>query len=125
MKADDRRIVLANKLFKDKSIDVDDICASLKISKSTLYRYVRNRKKRLTECHKTSGSGDDVTRSRTTSSVYCERTTCPVPNSPTSDQRCRCVENSSILTPFRLKNDFWCTDRQSSVAASVDVTNGT
>lgn len=41
MKADDRRIVLANKLFKDKSIDVDDICASLNISKSTLYRYVR------------------------------------------------------------------------------------
>jgi hypothetical protein len=33
IKADDRRIVLANKLFKDKSIDVDDICASLKISK--------------------------------------------------------------------------------------------
>jgi len=41
MKADDRCIVLANKLFKDKSIDVDDLCVSLKISKSTLYRYVR------------------------------------------------------------------------------------
>ena len=40
MSADDRRIVLANKLFKDKSIDVDDICATMKISKSTLYRYV-------------------------------------------------------------------------------------
>src|SRR5262245_56192641 len=40
MSADDRRIVLANKLFKDKSIGVDDICATLKISKSTLYRYV-------------------------------------------------------------------------------------
>ncbi len=38
--ADDRRIVLANKLFQDKSIPVDDICATLKISKSTLYRYV-------------------------------------------------------------------------------------
>ncbi len=38
--ADDRRIVLANKLFKDKSISLDDICATLKISKSTLYRYV-------------------------------------------------------------------------------------
>ena len=40
MRADDRRIVLANKLFKDKSISLDDICATLKISKSTLYRYV-------------------------------------------------------------------------------------
>lgn len=40
MSADDRRIVLANKLFQDKSIHVDDICATLKISKSTLYRYV-------------------------------------------------------------------------------------
>ncbi len=38
--ANDRRIVLANKLFKDKSIDLDDICATLKISKCTLYRYV-------------------------------------------------------------------------------------
>ena len=40
IKANDRRIVLANKLLKDKSIGVDDICATLKISKSTLYRYV-------------------------------------------------------------------------------------
>ena len=40
MGADDRRIVLANKLFQDKSIQVDDICETLKISKSTLYRYV-------------------------------------------------------------------------------------
>src|SRR5450432_3153556 len=39
MKTNDRRIVLANKLLKDKSIGVDDICATLKISKSTLYRY--------------------------------------------------------------------------------------
>jgi DNA invertase Pin-like site-specific DNA recombinase len=36
----DRRIVLANKLFQDKSISLDDICATLKISKSTLYRYI-------------------------------------------------------------------------------------
>ena len=39
MKANDRRIVLANKLLKDKSIGVDDIGETLKISKSTLYRY--------------------------------------------------------------------------------------
>ena len=36
----DRRIVLATKLFQDKSIGLDDICATLKISKSTLYRHV-------------------------------------------------------------------------------------
>ena len=36
----DRRIVLATKLFQDKSIGLDYICATLKISKSTLYRYV-------------------------------------------------------------------------------------
>jgi hypothetical protein len=40
MKPDDRRIVLANKLFQDKSITLDNICATLKISKSTLYRYI-------------------------------------------------------------------------------------
>ena len=40
MRPDDRRIVLANKLFPDKSITLDDICATLKISKSTLYRYI-------------------------------------------------------------------------------------
>lgn len=40
IRSNDRRIVLANKLFQDKSIGLDDICATLKISKSTLYRYV-------------------------------------------------------------------------------------
>jgi DNA invertase Pin-like site-specific DNA recombinase len=35
------KVVLANKLFRDKSIRVDDICATLKISRSTLHRYVR------------------------------------------------------------------------------------
>src|SRR5262245_53004562 len=40
MMPDDRRIVLANKLFQDKSISLVDICATFKISKSTLYRYI-------------------------------------------------------------------------------------
>src|SRR4051812_47453582 len=40
IRPNDRRIVLATKLFQDKSISLDDICATLKISKSTLYRYV-------------------------------------------------------------------------------------
>ena len=34
------RVVLAQKLFRDKSISVDDICATLKISRTTLYKYV-------------------------------------------------------------------------------------
>lgn len=32
--------MLANKLYCDKSVSLDDICTTLKISKSTLYRYV-------------------------------------------------------------------------------------
>ena len=34
------RVILANKLYCDKSVSLDDICGTLKISKSTLYRYV-------------------------------------------------------------------------------------
>ena len=34
------RVVLAQKLFRDKSISVADICATLKISRTTLYKYV-------------------------------------------------------------------------------------
>ena len=34
------KVILANKLFSDKSISVGDICATLKISRTTLYRYV-------------------------------------------------------------------------------------
>lgn len=33
------RVILANKLFCDKSVSLDDICDTLKISRSTLYRY--------------------------------------------------------------------------------------
>jgi DNA invertase Pin-like site-specific DNA recombinase len=36
---DDPKVVLASKLFEDKSVNLDDICATLKISKTTLYRY--------------------------------------------------------------------------------------
>ena len=50
MKTNDRRIVLANKLLKDKSICVDDICATLKISKSTLYRYAGIERKGTPSC---------------------------------------------------------------------------
>ena len=34
------KVVLAKKLYQDKTICLDDICATLKMSKSTLYRYV-------------------------------------------------------------------------------------
>jgi hypothetical protein len=33
-------VFLAKKLNRDKTISLDDICATLKMSKSTLYRYV-------------------------------------------------------------------------------------
>jgi DNA invertase Pin-like site-specific DNA recombinase len=34
------KVILANKLFCDKSISIEDICDTLKISRTTLYRYV-------------------------------------------------------------------------------------
>ena len=34
------KVILANKLYCDRSVCLDDICSTLKISKSTLYRYV-------------------------------------------------------------------------------------
>ncbi len=37
---DHAKVILANKLYCDKSVHLDDICKTLKISKSTLYRYV-------------------------------------------------------------------------------------
>ena len=33
------KVILANKLFCDRAVCIDDICATLKISRSTLYRY--------------------------------------------------------------------------------------
>ena len=35
------KVVLAKKLHADKSLDIDDICKTLRISRSTFYRYVR------------------------------------------------------------------------------------
>ena len=34
------KVMLAKKLHQDKSIDIDDICKTLNISRSTFYRYV-------------------------------------------------------------------------------------
>jgi predicted transcriptional regulator YheO len=35
------KVVLAKKLHADKSLEIDDICQMLKMSRSTVYRYVR------------------------------------------------------------------------------------
>ena len=35
------KVVLAKKLHADKSIEIDDVCKTLRISRSTFYRYVR------------------------------------------------------------------------------------
>ncbi len=39
--AAEARVVLAKKLHDDKSLEIDDICKTLRISRSTFYRYVR------------------------------------------------------------------------------------
>ncbi len=39
-RATEPKVVLAKKLYQDKTISLDDICATLKMSKSTLYRYL-------------------------------------------------------------------------------------
>jgi hypothetical protein len=39
--AKEARVVLAKKLHADKSLDIDDICKTLRISRSTFYRYVQ------------------------------------------------------------------------------------
>ena len=39
--AKEARVVLAKKLHADKSLDIEDICTTLRISRSTLYRYVQ------------------------------------------------------------------------------------
>lgn len=40
-------VVLAKKLYADKTIKVEDICSTLQISKSTLYRYLKMEPPRL------------------------------------------------------------------------------
>jgi predicted DNA-binding transcriptional regulator AlpA len=39
--ATETRVVLSKKLHADKSLDINDICKTLRISRSTLYRYVQ------------------------------------------------------------------------------------
>jgi len=39
--AAETEVVLAKKLHADKSLEIDDVCKTLRISRSTFYRYVR------------------------------------------------------------------------------------
>ena len=39
--ASDAKVVLAKKLNADKTLDIDDVCKTLRTSRSTFYRYVR------------------------------------------------------------------------------------
>lgn len=39
--AEETKVLLAKKLHADKSIEIDDICKTLRLSRSTFYRYVR------------------------------------------------------------------------------------
>ncbi len=39
---DSAKIRMAKKMHADKSVEIDDICATLKVSRATLYRYLRN-----------------------------------------------------------------------------------
>lgn len=45
--ATDGKVALARRLFAEKKHSLDDICSTLGISRSTLYRYVREAKKSL------------------------------------------------------------------------------
>jgi hypothetical protein len=39
--SDETKVVLAKKLHADKSLEIDDVCTTLRISRSTFCRYVR------------------------------------------------------------------------------------
>jgi len=39
--AAETKVILAKKLRADKSLEIDDVCQTLRISRSTFYRYVR------------------------------------------------------------------------------------
>jgi hypothetical protein len=55
MRPNEPKVVLAKKLYCDKTINLDDICATLKMSKSTLYRYVAMKPNEARSCQSRSG----------------------------------------------------------------------
>ncbi len=55
MRPNEPKVVLAKKLYGDKTVSLDDICATLKMSKSTLYRYVAMNSSEDLDCERRSG----------------------------------------------------------------------
>ena len=55
MRPNEPKVVLAKKLYRDKTVSLDDICATLKMSKSTLYRYVAMNPSEDMGCESRSG----------------------------------------------------------------------
>ena len=47
------QVVLAKKLYADKSVKIEDICTTLQISKSTLYRYLKMESPRKSKSRQT------------------------------------------------------------------------
>lgn len=47
------QVVLAKKLYDDKSVMIEDICTPLQISKSSLYRYLKMDSPRELKCRQT------------------------------------------------------------------------
>lgn len=40
LRADDPKVITARKMYENKSLSIDDICKTLKVSRSTFFRYV-------------------------------------------------------------------------------------
>ena len=55
MQPNEPKVVLAKKLYQDKSINLDDICATLKMSKSTSCHYVAIAPNETGGCESRSG----------------------------------------------------------------------
>jgi len=55
MRPNEPKVVLAEKVYCDKTDSLDDICATLKMSKSTLYRYVAMNPREDVDCERRSG----------------------------------------------------------------------
>lgn len=41
LRSDDPKIITARKMYENKSLSIDDICKTLKVSRSTFFRYVK------------------------------------------------------------------------------------
>jgi DNA invertase Pin-like site-specific DNA recombinase len=55
MQPNEPKVDLAKKLYRDKTVSLDDICATLKMSKSTVYRYVAMNPFEDVDCERRAG----------------------------------------------------------------------